>query len=157
MTSQQTPDTVLDDWARSSWPLMTQLAEHRRIANITREQVAEAVGVKYNAVYRWESGQKSPKFAYLLRFAARVGRRVALWDGTRIVAEDADIPAALKSVREAAELSQRDLAALMHVVQSAVVMRETRGCVRVSSMEDYLRPLGARLILLPGDREAVAS
>lgn len=50
-----------------------RLRELRERAGLTVEQVAEALGVSYRAVYHWERGTNEPKLDYLPELARLYG------------------------------------------------------------------------------------
>src|SRR5690606_16973933 len=56
-------------------PLMPSLAAHRRAQHLRGSRVAAAIGVAPETLSRWESGQRSPRWALLIAYAAELGRR----------------------------------------------------------------------------------
>ena len=50
-----------------------RLRELRERAGLSVEEVAQALGVSYGAVYRWEAGKADPKLDYLPKLARLFG------------------------------------------------------------------------------------
>jgi len=59
--------------------LAQSLVEARRASALTQEQVARRMGTTQTAVARAESGAVLPSWTWLERYAAAVGRPIALW------------------------------------------------------------------------------
>jgi transcriptional regulator with XRE-family HTH domain len=56
--------------------LGSRIAEARRSAGLTQEQLGERVGAVQTAVAKWEGGDNEPSLAALTRIAAATGRPV---------------------------------------------------------------------------------
>lgn len=128
--------------------LMASLAEHRRDIGVPAQQVADRLGVEKSTVSHWERGRRRPHWRYALAYAAAVRRRIVVWRGG-VLAAGEDLPGALRTLREADGLTQRQLAARMHVRSSAVCMIESRATHTLPVIEAYLTALGAELRHLP--------
>lgn len=122
--------------------LMAQLADLRRAQNINRDALADHLGVASASVMRWEEGRNSPKLRDLVAYAEFVGRCLVLRAGQLVVAEGLSIAGAFPALRWAAGLTQRQLAARLHVRRSTVAAFETRGCTQLASLEVYAAAMG---------------
>lgn len=136
----------------NAMPLMARLARRRTLARITQTAVAAALGVDRATVSRWEAGLRSPHYLLAIGYAHHVGDQIILRDRTRILAVDADIPAALPRLRAAACLTPRQLARRLRIIPPAVHAAERRGYQLLSSVE-----AGAHGLALDLDVQAQAS
>lgn len=129
-------------------PLMASLAAHRRAQHLRGSRVAAAIGVAPETLSRWESGQRSPRWALLIAYAAELGRRVVVWDDG-VLAEGLDVPGLLVTLRQRAGLTQAVLAGRLRVSRNAVSIFETRPSHQMATVEAYVTALGAELRHLP--------
>ena len=63
------PDSVL----RRRRVLGQRIAETRRAAGLSQEQLADRIGMERRSVQRYESGERDPRFTDLVRIADALG------------------------------------------------------------------------------------
>jgi transcriptional regulator with XRE-family HTH domain len=126
---------------------MARLGRHRIRARIPQKRVAGLLGVHPDAVYKWETGARSPHYAHVVGYANHVGQQIILRDGPRILAEGVDIPAALPKLRKAAGLTPAQFALRLHIIPPAVTASERRGYQLLASYEASAQALGLTIDL----------
>lgn len=116
----------------------------REQAGLTQQQLADLLGIRDQAVYRWEHGRVTPTPATVGSIAAALGLAPAdLLDHS---------PATLAELRERAGLTQGELAARVGLSQIAVSRLE-RG---QADLDDQLAASLAAVLAVPVEQVAAA-
>lgn len=64
------------------YEMVGALVEARHDAGLTQEQLAERMGTKQSVIARLENARRMPSFEMVSRYAAAVGRKIALVPNT---------------------------------------------------------------------------
>ena len=138
-----------------------ELRAARQAAGLTLAQVAERAGVSHMTVSRTELGQRNPRWSVMHALAHALGRRLGL--GVRVGGDDdaqqvlRRFGEELRAARQAAGLSQEQIAAKAGVTQVTVSLAEAEQGeqnLRWSAMHALARAAGYRLkpVLGPAPR-----
>lgn len=127
-------------------PIVARLAELRKAAGIRQLQIA--AGLRLGAVAgptvvsSWESGVMIPNVGHICGYAELVGHRVVVQRDGETVGDLLAVFPGLAGLREAAGLTQRDVAECLYVDQSSVSSAERHAGPR-TRLTTAVQQLGA--------------
>lgn len=73
-----------EDAERSDLRLYGELRARRKELGLTQATLAARLGIRQNLVSDWESGRRNPSLENIYRWAAALGRSVALVNGSQV-------------------------------------------------------------------------
>lgn len=123
-----------------------------------RKTIADAIGVSDTAVWQWDTGNKSPKIPSVIAYAAQFNHRIVVRRNGRIICDLADALPRLAELRQAAGLTMRELARILHIVFNSVcnLERDVGPASCLSTVERYLVGCGYQVALVPADMAVAA-
>lgn len=110
--------------------------------------LAAAIDVSPNTVYKWAVGGGYPTVPLLARWAVVAKRRLAVVDGDVVLAEGEEIASALPRLRRSRGYTQQEIADARQVNQSTIAAHDLRGFRYLVPTDEYVTAIGARLVLL---------
>ncbi len=131
-------------------PIVADLLDLSAKAGLTVVELAERLGVGATSPYRWPTGEGAPSMAVLHRWAAVLGRELAVVDSEgRVLARGPALGAALPGLRRERRVTQARVARSRGISQSSIWRQEKAGEWRtLASVDGYVRALGLRLELV---------
>lgn len=136
--------------------LVAALVARTRELGISRQDLADALGVTRNTINAWFRCEYLPSCALAAAWAARVGLRLAVVRSGRVFSEGMNIPGDLGWLRRRQGLLQREVAARGPVSRALIGVRERN--LRppgLDTVHDHVALLGYRLTLLHAPAQSV--
>ncbi|MFI7628439.1 helix-turn-helix domain-containing protein [Microbispora rosea] len=129
--------------------LITGLIARTNQLGITRQDLADALGVSICTVNGWYRGAWLPSFARAVAWAQHIGLRLAVVLDGRVCSEGAAIPGDLMQLRRSRGLLQKDVAARGRTRREVIYTRErNRREPGLAMVHDHVTLLGYQLTLL---------
>ncbi|MGW5259640.1 helix-turn-helix domain-containing protein [Microbispora sp. NPDC004025] len=137
--------------------LIVGLVARTNQLGITRQALADALGVTRYTVNAWFRGEYLPSFAHTAAWAQHIGLRLAVVENGRVLSQGEDIPDDLGWLRRRQNLSQRDVAGRGYVSKAVISKRERMTEPGLVTVHDHVTLLGYRLTLLHAEPAAVGA